>query len=266
MSLTSPTRDITNLWETARYDIKPRFLRFRAWRASICRWPHPRIPRCRRPLRLNAARLSLAQVTDALIRNNLVAPTGMHEEDHTLYLTVVDGRVHDIGEIGNLPLGFVDGHPLRVKDFAHVERDPEPAFNVVTANGVDAVLLNVRSQPDGSTLDIANGLKNEIRALQRELPPDIKLAFFYDQSLLVQASVRSVWEAILFGLILSSLSFICSSKIGARTLTAIVVIPVTLLITLVAARTCQRRRRSRPAGPSSTCGNPFRGCASPRRG
>ena len=31
----------------------------------------------------------------------------------------------------------------------------------------------------------------------------MKLAFFYDQSLLVRDSVGSVWEAIIFGLILS---------------------------------------------------------------
>ena len=66
---------------------------------------------------------------------------------------------------------------------------------MVTAEGVNAVLLNVRSQPDGSTLDIADGLKTGL-PLCKELPPDMKLAFFYDQSLLVRASVRSVWEAI----------------------------------------------------------------------
>ena len=51
------------------------------------------------------------------------------------------------------------GRVVRIRDFARVERGPEPAFNVVTAEGVPAVLLNVRSQPDGSTIDIANGLK-----------------------------------------------------------------------------------------------------------
>jgi hypothetical protein len=50
---------------------------------------------------LNAARLNLTQVTDALIKTNLVLPTGMHEENHTLYLAVVSGRVHDMDEIAN---------------------------------------------------------------------------------------------------------------------------------------------------------------------
>ncbi len=109
------------------------------------------------PLRLNAAHLTLAQITDTLVKTNLVTPTGMHEEDHTLYLAVVDGRVHDINEIENVTITLVNGRPLRLKDFARVERAPEPVFNTVTADGVNAVLLNIRSQPDGSTLDIADG-------------------------------------------------------------------------------------------------------------
>ena len=204
VSLTSATRNIIALWETARYQIKPRFLRIPGVaRVDLVGGRTPEYHVIVDILRLQSAQLSLAQVTDALIKTNLVAPTGMHEEDHTLYLTVVDGRVHDIEDIENVTISMVNGHPLRVKDFARVERGPEPVFNVVTADGVNAVLLNVRSQPDGSTLDIADGLEAELRALHAELPPDMKLAFFYDQSLLVRASVRSVWEAILFGLILS---------------------------------------------------------------
>src|SRR5439155_1440420 len=172
-------------------------------------------------LRLNAAHLSLAQVTDALVKNNLVAPTGLHEENHTLYLTVVDGRVHGIEDIENVTIAVLSGRPVRVKDFARVERGPEPVFNIVTADGVNAVLLNIRSQPDGSTLDIADQLKAELRAFHRELPPDMKLAFFYDQSLLVRASVKSAWEAILCGLILSVVIIYLFLKNWGTTLTAV---------------------------------------------
>jgi multidrug efflux pump subunit AcrB len=235
VSLISPTRDITALWEMARYDIKPRFLRVPGVaRVDLVGGRTPEYHVIVDPLRLNAARLSLAQVTDALINTNLVSPSGMHEENHTLYLTVVDGRVHDIDEIESLTVEVVNGRPIRLKDFARVERQREPVFNVVTAEGVNAVLLNIRSQPDGSTLDIADGLKTVMAALQRELPPDMKLAFFYDQSLLVRASVQSVWEAILFGLVLSICIIYFFLKSWGTTLIAIVVIPVTVLVTLLA--------------------------------
>ena len=51
------------------------------------------------PIRLGAANLTLAEITGALTAGNLVQSTGMHEENHTLYLTVVDGRVHGIADI-----------------------------------------------------------------------------------------------------------------------------------------------------------------------
>ena len=201
VSLTSPRRTNIELWEMARYELKPRFLRIPGVaRVDLVGGRTPEYQVIVDSLKLQAAGLSLGQVADALSKNNQISPTGMHEENHTLYLAVVDGRVHNLHEIEELVVTFASGRVVRIRDFARVERGPEPAFNVVTAEGVAAVLLNVRSQPDGSTIDIANGLKKVMDEMKRELPPDVKLVSFYDQSLFVRASAGSVWDAILFGL------------------------------------------------------------------
>jgi CzcA family heavy metal efflux pump len=237
VSLTSKARDITELWETARYNLKLRFLRIPGVaRVDLVGGRTPEYHIVVDPLRLSAAGLTLEQVTAALTNNNFVASAGMHEENHTLYLTVVDGRLHSIEEIENFPIAVVGGHSIRVRDFARVVRGPEPVFNIVTADGVNAVLLNIRSQPDGSTLDIAKTLKALLAELKRELPPDMKLAFFYDQSEIVRASVRSVWEAIVFGLILSVAILYLFLKNWGTTLVATFVIPVTVLITLLSMK------------------------------
>lgn len=237
ISLTSRTRGITELWETARYNLKLRFLRIPGVaRVDLVGGRTPKYHIVVNPLLLSAANLTLTQVTDALTNNNFVASAGMHEENHMLYLTVVDGRVHSIRDIENFPVTVADGHPVRVRDFARVERGPQPVFNVVTADGENAVLLNVRSQPDGNTLDIANALKKQLAELKRILPPDMKLAFFYDQSEIVRASVESVWEAIIFGLILSVFILYFFLKNWSTTLVATMVIPVTVLTTLLSMK------------------------------
>jgi CzcA family heavy metal efflux pump len=237
VSLTSSARGITELWETARYNLKLRFLRIPGVaRVDLVGGRTPEYHIVVDPLQLSAAGLTLTQVTEALTNNNFVASAGMHEENHTLYLTVVDGRLHSIRDIENFPVTVAGGHPLRVRDFARVERGPEPVFNVVTADGENAVLLNVRSQPDGSTLDIAKALKKQLAELKRELAPDMKLAFFYDQSEIVRSSVESVWEAIFFGLILSVVILYFFLKNWGTTLVATLVIPVTVLITLLSMK------------------------------
>ncbi|MBU6400649.1 MAG: efflux RND transporter permease subunit, partial [Verrucomicrobia bacterium] len=237
ISLTSPTRDLSSLWETATYDLKPRFLQIPGVaRVDIVGGRRPEYHVVVDPLKLAAAHLALADLTGALVRNNLVAPAGMLESSYHLYLTTVDGRVHSPAEIAQLVVAVNAGHPVRVGDLARVERGPEPVFTVVTAEGRNAVLLNIVSQPDGSTLDIAQALKTELNRLRRDLPPDMRLAFFYDQSQFVRESVGSVWDAILFGLILSVVILYLFLKNWGSVATAIVTIPIAVLITLVAVK------------------------------
>jgi CzcA family heavy metal efflux pump len=237
VSLTSPRRDLTKLWEIARYELKPRFLQIPGIaRVDLVGGRTPEFHIVVDPVRLQAAGLTLSRVTEALEKNNLVASTGLHEENRMLYLAVVDGRVHSIKEIENFPVTVEGRHPVLVRDFARVVRGPEPVFNVVTADGQEAVLINIYSQPDGSTLDIARRLTDDLKVLRGELPSDLKLTFFYDQSLLVRASVGSVWEAIIFGLILSVLILFAFLKSWRTTFVAILVIPVTVLVTLLAIK------------------------------
>jgi CzcA family heavy metal efflux pump len=237
ISLTSSNRDITSLWETANYELKPRFLQIPGVaRVEITGGRAPEYHIVVDPLKLQANGLGLSDVSDALTKNNLFAPAGMMEENYHLYLTTVDGRVRSVADIENLVIAVHGSHPVQVRDVARVERGAEPVFMSVTAQGQDAVLLNIQSQADGSTLDIATALKKQLQQLQQELPPDMHLGFFYDQSLFVRDSVGSVWDAIVFGLILSVLILYFFLKNWGSVWTAIVTIPITVLITLIAMK------------------------------
>jgi CzcA family heavy metal efflux pump len=237
ISLTSSNRDIMSLWQTANYELKPRFLQIPGVaRVEIMGGRKPEFHVVVDPLKLQAAGLGLPDVTGALTKNNLFAPAGMMEENYHLYLTTVDGRVHSAEAIENLVIAAHGSHPVQVKDVARVERGPEPVFQAVTAQGRDAVLLNIQSQADGSTLDMADALKKQLQQFRQELPPDMHLAFFYDQSLFVRDSVGSVRDAIIFGLILSVFILYFFLKNWGSVWTAIVTIPITVLITLVAMK------------------------------
>jgi multidrug efflux pump subunit AcrB len=237
ISLTSPHRSLPELTVAAEDIIKPRFMRIAGVaRVDLVGGREPEYHVIADPLKLEAENLVLTQVADTLVKSNLVASGGLHEEHNTLYLTLVDGRLHDIADIENLVVAVVNDHPVRIRDFARVVKSEEPASTVVTADGEPSVLIMVRSQPDGSTVDIVDQLKTEIAGLHGQIPSDMKLSFFYDQSLLVRDSVQSVWEAIIFGLILSVAIIFLFLKDWGSTLVAIVVIPVTVLVTLLAMR------------------------------
>ena len=237
ISLTSSNRDLMSLWEKGNYDLKPLFLQIPGVaKVEITGGHVPEYHVIVDPVKLQAAHLGLQDVSDALTKNNLVAPAGMMEENYHLYLTMVDGRVHSPADIGNVVIAVNGGHPVQIQDVARVVRGPEPAYTVVTAQGRNAVLLNIQSQPGGSTLDIATALKAQMKKLKTEMPPDMRLAFFYDQSLFVSDSVGSVWDAINFGLILSVFILYFFLKNWGSVWTAIVTIPISVLITFVAMK------------------------------
>jgi CzcA family heavy metal efflux pump len=234
ISLTSSNRDLMDLWDTANYKIKPLFLQIPGVaNVDILGGHVPEYHVVVDPLKLQAAHLGLQDVSDALTKNNLVASAGMIVENYHLYLTTVDGRVHSPEDIGNVAIAVRDEHPVQIKDVARVERGPEPAYTIVTAQGRQAVLFNIESQPDASVLEIASALKKQMAQLHHELPPDMHLTFFYDQSQFVQDSVASVWDAIIFGLILSVFILYFFLKNWGGVWTAIVTIPISVLITFV---------------------------------
>lgn len=237
ISMTSKTRNITDLWERARYDVYPRFLRIKGVaRLNLVGGRVPEYHVIVDPAKLDAHHLSLAQVSQALADTNQFTPAGMHEENYQLYLAVVDNRLHSPDEIGDVIVSWINQAPVRVRDLGVVRPGEAPQFNRVSADGQDAVLLNVYGQPGCNTVQITDDTQAEIERLRSELPPDIRLAFFYDQSQFVREGVKSVWEAIFIGLGLSVLVLFVFLRSFAATLVAAVVIPVTVLLTLIGLR------------------------------
>jgi CzcA family heavy metal efflux pump len=236
VSLTSPKRDLTELWEMARYELKPRFLRIPGIaRVDVVGGRTPEYHVIVDPVKLSAANIAMSDITTALTKNNIVAPAGFHMENYTIYLALVDSRTETREDIENFTVMMRGGLPVRICDIARVERGPEPVFNVVNAQGRNAALLNIRAQPKGSSiLQIADDLKTQIAELKHTLPPDMEMSFYYDQSLLVKESVGSVWESIVIGLLLAVVVLYVFLKNWGSVLTAIVVIPVSVLATLVA--------------------------------
>jgi CzcA family heavy metal efflux pump len=237
ISLTSKTRNITELWETARYDLNPRFLRIKGVaRVNLVGGRAPEYHVVVDPLKLESYHLTLDRVSRALAETNNFTSAGMHEENRQLYLAVVDNRLREPGEIENVVVAWSGKSPVHVRDIATVRRGFAPQFNIVTAEGSEAVLMNIYGQPDSNAVAIAGALQEELQHIRQELSQDMKLAFFYDQSLFVREGVRSVWESIIIGLTLSVLVLYVFLRSVSGTFVAAAVIPVTVLVTLVGMR------------------------------
>jgi len=234
ISLTSPTRSLADLWDLAYYDLSPRMY-------TLPGVAETRIVGGRKrefhilvdPDKLSAYGLPLTKVVDAVRDSNLIEAAGMVQENYHLYLTTVTGLLRDEKQIENLVVDVVGDTPILVGTLARVVRSEEPTYNIVTADGRDAVLINVLQQPDGNAVEIADAVKAELERARATLPPDVDLGIFYDQSLLVRDSINGVAESILIGLLLAVAVLVGFLKNWRTTLVAAVVIPIAVLMAIV---------------------------------
>ncbi|MGH9898577.1 MAG: efflux RND transporter permease subunit, partial [Pyrinomonadaceae bacterium] len=149
-------------------------------------------------------------------------------------LTLVSGQATSPEQLNSIVVATVAGAPVTVADVASVETGNEPNYTIVTADGKPAVLLNVTRQPEANTITVDDEVKVELAAISRQLPKDVRIAPFYDQSLLVRESMKSVRDAIIIGLLLSVIILYAFLRNVGTTFVATLVIPVTVLATFLA--------------------------------
>src|SRR6201987_4871046 len=234
-SLTSDTIPQNKLWEIATYDLKPRINRLDGVASVLVQGGRvPEFQVTPDPARLHAAGITVTDILEAIRRTNLIDSPGLLEHEHQLVLGLVSGQVRTPEQIGQIVVKTPsNGVPIRLGDIAKVAPSEAPVYTIVTANGKSAVLLSVNRQPDSNTLDVANEVHQKIAELRPTLPPGVHLEAFYDQSTIVRDSISSVRDAVLLGIILSSAILVLFLRDWGSSFVAALVIPITLLLTLI---------------------------------
>jgi CzcA family heavy metal efflux pump len=233
-SVTSTKRDPGTLRTLAELTIRPPLARVPGVSSVMIqggeiREYHVRID----PARLESRGLTVAQVVDALKNTNVIESPGLINENHQLELALVSGQATNTDQLGRIVVSSVNNTPILLTDVATIEPGFEPRYTIVTADGQPAVLVNVLRQPTANTAAVVDAIKQQLVDIQKQLPRDVEIRPFYDQSLLVRSAVGSVRDAIIIGLILSVLIMWGFLRSWGTTLVATVVIPVTILVTIL---------------------------------
>src|SRR3954451_3066427 len=234
-SLTSDTRDQASLRDLANYVLRPRLARLPGVAivgvaGGKAREFHVVVD----PSRLAAHNVSSQQVVDAIKNSNIIVSPGLIEENHQLELALVSGQARKADELNGIVVANLNNAPVLVSDVATVTAGVEPQYTLVTADNHPAALLNVIRQPDANTVAVVDEVKAELVAMRGQIPKDVRFAAYYDQSLLVRESMKSVRDSIIIGLLLSILILYAFLRNWGTTFVAALVIPVTVLITFLA--------------------------------
>jgi len=234
-SLTSDKRDQATLTDLATYVVRPQLARLPGVAivgvaGGKTREFHVTI----NPEKLTAHNVSAQQVAEAIRNSNIIVSPGLIEENHQLELALVSGQAKRPDELNGIVVATVNNAPVLVGDVATVAAGVEPQYTIVTADGHPAALVNINRQPDANTVAVVDEVKAALTAMRGQIPKDVRVAAYYDQSLLVRESIKSVRDSIIIVLLLSVAILYAFLRNWGTTFVAILVIPVTVLVTFLA--------------------------------
>jgi hydrophobic/amphiphilic exporter-1 (mainly G- bacteria), HAE1 family len=157
------------------------------------------------PDKLTAFNLSIQQVKDALLRQNVEIPggrltAGANEEGlRTL------GRIESVAAFSDLIVADFKGSPVRVRDIGTVVDAEEEPRTLSRLNGNNAVSLLIRKQSGTNTVAVVDRLKARLAEVQKGLPQDIQFEIVRDLSRFIKRSFHEVQDHLLLGGLLASL-------------------------------------------------------------
>lgn len=188
------------------------------------------------PERLRAQDLSLTDVATEVSHAATIQAMGHVSDHYKLYLLLAENQPGSVAALRNIVLR-ADAHGVvRLGDIAEITLSHVPQWIRVTADGQDAVLMNILQQPDGNSVQIARDVKQRLQDYAPQMPAGVQVANWYDQSELVTGAAGSVRDAILVGIVLAGLVLFVFLRNTRVILVAMLVVPAVLTITVLLLR------------------------------
>jgi cobalt-zinc-cadmium resistance protein CzcA len=230
-ALTSSTLTQAQLWDLAQFTLKPALVRIR----GVAQVQIQGGRRREFQVRLNRAalvgrQLAISDVVQAITANNDVVSTGLSEQNHELYLTLVTGRVRGLDSLAQIAVPVPGGPPATLADLGQVTVADAVSYVRTTADGQSAVLVNIVRQPSANTVAIADGIQLLFKDQPELLPIGVRWSNFYDQAKFVSDSVNGARDAIIIGIVLAAVVLLLFLRNWRFTLIAVAAIPITVAI------------------------------------
>ncbi len=182
--------------------------------------------------RLAALGVTVPEIARAIATQNAVTDAGIVETGVTRVPLRVDGAVHGVASLANVPIP-AGGTTLRLGDIAALHRgyqDP-PQFSV-RHDGQPAVVVAVSTQAGVNRLAFGDALRAEAQRLRAELPAGITLQQIADQPAVID---EAVGEFLLkFCVALGVVLVVSFLSLGWRTgIVVALAVPLTLALVFV---------------------------------
>jgi cobalt-zinc-cadmium resistance protein CzcA len=152
------------------------------------------------PERLRASGVTIAELFEAVQKNNSNTGGSYLEKDSQSYFIRGEGTVKELDDIKNIVIRNSNGIPLLVQHVADVHFGHAVRYGAMTRNGeseaVGAVVLMLKGADAGKTVQM---VKDRMNRIQKSLPEGVKIESFIDREKLISKAIKTVRNNLLEG-------------------------------------------------------------------
>ncbi|WP_341918674.1 efflux RND transporter permease subunit [Hydrocarboniphaga effusa] len=181
------------------------------------------------PDALKARGLSPQDVSNALAAQHQITPTGTQKIGEFDYSVRVNNTASVLEEFNSIPIKFVNGTNVLMRDIAYVHDGNAVQTNVVHVDGSRSVLMSVLKNGATSTLDIVDGIRARLQQIKPLLPDALEVNLIGDQSIFVRAAIEGVMHEGILAAALTSLMILLFLGSWRSTVIIAISIPLSVL-------------------------------------
>jgi multidrug efflux pump subunit AcrB len=185
------------------------------------------------PDKLLSRGLTPLDIVNAVNTQNLTLPSGTAKIGATQYTVRTNATPATIDDLNQMPVKFVNGATILLKDVAQVRDGAMVQQNIVREDGRRSVLISVIKNGNASTLAVVNGVKRVLEATRSSLPDGLKITELFDQSVFVTNSVTGVLREGAIAAGLTAMMILIFLGSWRSTLVVMISIPLAILSSLV---------------------------------
>jgi HAE1 family hydrophobic/amphiphilic exporter-1 len=187
-----------------------------------------------RPAALEAARVSVMQVVQALQAQNLAAPVGRVQGEYDERAIRLRGRLSGPAEFAQLVVAERNGVLIRLGQVADVRDGIEEQRTLALFNGTEAVGIDIKKSKGYSTTEVADQILERVHAIEATLPEGVTINVVKNSGTRVTAAVRNVQEALFEGALLTVLVVFLFLNSWRSTVITGLALPVSVLASFIA--------------------------------
>src|SRR5579885_593196 len=185
------------------------------------------------PYKLLSRQLSPMDVVNSVNDSNLILPAGDVKIGANDYYVYSNSLVKDVKDLDSIPLKTVGTQWVSVGDVGEAKDASQLQYNIVRIDGQKSAYIPIMKQGgDTNTVQVVNDVSNLIQHLF-DIPPQLKTAIVFDQSVFVKEALKTVLHEGVIGLALTSLMILIFLGSMRATFAVLLSIPISALATFV---------------------------------